>query len=90
MSYCGELTFAGVADWRLPSIYELETLVDDRVEVGACIDVTFFPNAAAASYWTSTPAPADGRYGWAVGFGEADSLCWRLNGHKRARCVRTP
>ena len=41
-------------DWRLPTFDELKTLIDYYGDVDALIDVVFFPNTQADTYWTST------------------------------------
>jgi len=59
-SYCAGLgaTLAGTG-WRLPTIKELQTLVDVSVATGPSIDPTFFPNGGPGSFWSSTPSTAD-------------------------------
>lgn len=59
---------AAGAGWRLPSMQELASLVDDsRVE--PAIDVTLFPGTPAQSFWASTPSPEHAAYRWSVHFG---------------------
>ncbi|MCS5592211.1 MAG: DUF1566 domain-containing protein [Gammaproteobacteria bacterium] len=41
-------------DWRIPSVEELKTLVNYYSDADALIDVAFFPNTQANTYWTST------------------------------------
>jgi len=82
---CG--TVNGFTDWRLPTLKELETLVDESLNPP--IDPSYFPGTSTQDYWTSTLAvPAssyytmdfsDGTTGEAVGAGTATNY---------RRCVR--
>lgn len=61
-------TFAGQADWRLPTVHELFGLVD-LTRTGPAIDVEAFPTCARDWYWTGTPhAWSPSACAWAVGF----------------------
>lgn len=82
-AYCGSLG----AGWRLPSVEEMETIVDDTT-FNPAIDASAFPNTPVASYWTLSPLAdhsssasyVDFRYGFSF-YGDV-SLMYR------ARCVR--
>ncbi len=86
VTYCSEFNLNGNA-WRLPSVNELATLVDERT-VSPAIDTSTFPDTAPNHYyWSQTE--------WA---GSDPDLPWGLNyndgysGHGRddllVRCVR--
>gem|GEM_PF-2265499 len=52
---CEYLTLGGHTDWRLPEIYELETLVDYSIaHPGPTIDTSYFPETVPHKYWSST------------------------------------
>lgn len=85
-TYCSELRLANTA-WRLPTMKELQTLVDRR-RWSPAIDLTYFPRTPTAGFWTSSsivmtnPVAA-----WLVDFDEgrtADSV----GGSFHVRCVR--
>jgi hypothetical protein len=68
--YCASLGLNGHT-WRVPSINELATLVDEA-HVGPAINKTMFPNTKYGSYsnnwyWANTTY-GTGSYGWAINF----------------------
>jgi hypothetical protein len=90
MSWADAQTYCGGA-WRLPSMKELQTLVDET-RIGPALDATAFADVSSASgyeYWSSTPvAGLPSAAWWFVEFeaghstyGDAAKLC-------RVRCVR--
>ena len=56
------------AAWRLPSVQELSSLVDDG-RVNPAIDAARFPATPALWFWTATPDANDAAYVWFVNFG---------------------
>jgi hypothetical protein len=63
--------FAGHCDWRLPSIVELQTIVDTTaVDCGAgapCIDPVFGPTINY-NYWTATSFAENTAFAWFADF----------------------
>jgi hypothetical protein len=59
--YCTELTLGGYEDWYLPSLKELETLVDEKRAFPA-LDANVFPGSddvVNGWFWTSTLYPPE-------------------------------
>ena len=57
----------GYTNWRLPTLEELQAIVDE--DQTPKIDSTWFPNTQAARYWTSTTYAPDPGQAWYVTFG---------------------
>jgi Protein of unknown function (DUF1566) len=55
------------AGWRVPSLTELQTIVDDVTEYPA-IDPVVFPDTPHDDFWTSTPDPSGIGAAWYVDF----------------------
>jgi hypothetical protein len=94
---------AGLPDpgtgWRLPTIGELQSLLDRKVASGPRIASWAFPNTpitSTALYWTSTVVLADTGKRWAVSFSSTNSATFNTEAigpftagsELRVRCVR--
>jgi hypothetical protein len=67
-SVCSHLDLGALTtDWRLPTLPELVTLVDDT-RVGPALDPTAFPGEKGGFYWTSSSAPDVTDAYWALNF----------------------
>ena len=84
---CADLTLGDSADWRLPTLTELETLVDDT-RTNPAIDTTAFPDARGDLFWTSTIFSGSAARAWYVRFDAGGGLYERDDVSLRARCVR--
>ena len=63
----------GFTDWRLPTVKELQTLVNYGVAYpGPTIDTTWFPNTQGFYYWSSSPYVGVSSSAWDVGFSHGD------------------
>jgi hypothetical protein len=92
LAYCEALTHAAKSDWRLPSIKELLTIIDESALDAPVVDATSFGDSSASRYWSSTPArwsPSE-RFAFALetGFGLTPDV--KMTEVAAARCVRTP
>jgi hypothetical protein len=96
--YCASLGLNGQT-WRLPSIRELATLVDEA-QVAPSINRTMFPNTQYGSrsnnwYWSSHAARGNAQAAWAInfddgftGFNAGASGAWNYWTAAWTRCVR--
>jgi hypothetical protein len=83
IAYCAGLTLAG-GGWHLPTITELESIVDRRYS--PTIDPTAFPSTPPAGFWSSSVA--SGGNGWYVYFANGNSTYNVTSFAFRVRCVR--
>lgn len=67
LTYCENLMLGNHADWRLPNIKELRSIVDDT-RSGSPLDPAYFPGVQAARYWSSTTLFGHTSSAWFVDF----------------------
>ena len=73
VSQLNSSSFGGYSDWRLPTVKELETIVDISIaEPGPTIHTSFFPNCQSGSYWTSVLDIDDPAMAWSINFMTSD------------------
>jgi len=90
-----DYTFAAAAEycptlgtgWRVPSVKELQTLVD-RGRRSPAIDARFFPNTRDVAFWTSSPLASFAAYAWRVDFWTGYALNDSVDSLLGVRCVR--
>lgn len=87
ISYCEDLSFANFEDWRLPSLEELNTIVDYGKSSPAIKDG--FLNTKSNSYWSSTPYRNDNSLAWIVDFSYGDDNWSYKTNSNAVRCVRS-
>lgn len=85
-SYCTELSLDG-SGWRLPSVKELQSLVNIRA-FSPAIDVEAFPNTPTAPFWTSSPYVRNDNGVWVVHFDTGNTGWGSTLGISPVRCVR--
>ena len=75
------------AGWRLPTVGELHTLVDET-QSNPAIDPGAFPDTPPEWFWTASQANSRITHAWLVHFGEGRAnMALRLN-HRPVRLVR--
>lgn len=79
----------GYANWRLPTRDELQALVDYSVaSPNPTIDATWFPNTAAASYWSTSSYLGSSAKAWSVSFANGSVSNSARSGRLQLRLVR--
>ncbi len=85
-AYCAGLALGGKTGWRVPTLTELLTLIDERA--GApMIDRAAFPGTPGEQFWTSTNFSGGRLEGWYVFFSRGDALYDLVTSRYRVRCV---
>jgi len=93
--YCENLTLGGFSDWRLPTVFELQTIVDESVDAPSIDTVAFDGGGVNQNgvYWTTTKTPQMPSQMFVVDFGInfAGGSLWyagTAGDLNRVRCVR--
>jgi hypothetical protein len=89
LAYCPTLTLAGHSDWRLPSVIELSSIVDQGQSYPS-INSTYFPSTPSDYFWTASASPLAGSpsYAWLVDFGHGYARAIGVSLMSLVRCVR--
>lgn len=88
-SYCENLELGNKEDWRLPTLKELEKIVDNS-QKEIKIDKTYFQNTENKHYWTSTPHNTLENAHWYIHFEMGyQGYAFDFNPGYGVRCVRT-
>ena len=89
VSYCSSLSLEGEG-WRLPSIEELETLVDNgRNYPYPSTTEDIFQHILSSGYWSATTLAYDSQGAWSVYFGDGYTTNAYTKSHSQyVRCVR--
>lgn len=87
-SYCDGLVLAGKSDWRWPTSFELESLVNYASPTSCAVMPAVFGTYPCGTYWAATPFQGGSSYAWNVDFGYGDSYGSYITNKYRVRCVR--
>ncbi len=83
------INFGGYADWRLPTIKELSTLVNINVPSSSpYINIIYFPNTVSSCYWSSTASAFYQDYAWFVHFDYGKVATYYKSYNRYVRAVR--
>jgi hypothetical protein len=85
-TYCAGLNLGGTG-WRLPTVKELQTIVDDS-RTNPPIDATAFPSTPAGTFWSSSPLAGSSSGAWDVRFDSGRTEAPSVSLTLCVRCVR--
>jgi hypothetical protein len=84
---CDDLVFAGKSDWRMPTLKELQSIVNTK-EYDPAINKTFFVNTTDDPYWTETSPAEYLASKFTVLFSDGSVYYKDSNNFAATRCVR--
>jgi hypothetical protein len=87
-TYCADLgaSLGGTA-WRVPTMKELQTIVDDS-RANPSIDPMSFPSAPVEFFWSSSPVAGFLGGAWVVDFKFGSTVNYEVSLSIDVRCVR--
>jgi hypothetical protein len=90
LDYCSGLTLDSKRDWRLPSIVELQSIVDYGEATSPIINSTAFPDTDSV-YWSATTLESNSASAWYLNFGNGGifSIVTVKTDDNFVRCVRS-
>jgi hypothetical protein len=89
MTWGGAKTTCARASLRLPSMKELQTIVDHTIPAfEVTIDTAIFPKTPADYFWTSSPFAGSPDKAWVVSFSSGATFAIPTDDAWRVRCVR--
>ena len=85
--YCSNLTLGGEENWRLPSIYELVTLVDNSKNTDPYL-LKGITNSVSDHYWSASSYENDPEYAFGVYFYTGNEGVYPKSATNYVRCVK--
>lgn len=86
-THCQTSSLGGMTGWRLPTIKELQSLVDIRA-LDPAIDTVAFPSTPSIAFWSSSLNANNISYAWVVNFYFGATNTDNLTANNQVRCVR--
>ncbi len=87
-AYCQELSLGAQQGFRVPSLVELLTLIDEHVALGPMIDASAFPNTPSEAFWSCSDFGGTAGLAWQLYFDHGNALYGLPSAPFRVRCVR--
>jgi len=84
--YCSKLKVKQYQDFRLPTLNELQTIIDYKNYKPAVL--TGFLNAANETYWSTTPFADDSSEVWTINFKKGERSVKGKHYSRNLRCVQ--
>ncbi len=88
LQYCDDLKHADMTDWRLPSLKEIQTVVETTANPAPLIDASLFEETPVDTYWTSTVSHLDAKNAAGLDFDTGAAKGPLKSATNRVRCVR--
>lgn len=88
LSYCNALTLDSLAGWRLPTVKELQTLINVGAGLNPAGIPPVFPSGNAVEMWTSSPNPATPSSSYTVNMQNGGGGSQPTSTQLQVRCVR--
>jgi len=84
--YCAKLVIAEYSDFRIPTLQELQSIIDYNNYKPAIINgFNYAPNE---TYWSSTPSAKDNAFLWNINFTKGHSSTSAKYYDRHIRCVQ--
>ena len=84
--YCAKLVIAEYKDFRIPTLFELQSIIDYKNYKPAIL--TGFNYAPNETFWSTTPFANDKEYVWTINFKKGDRNIKAMHYDRHIRCVQ--
>jgi Protein of unknown function (DUF1566) len=87
-AHCNTKTVGDRQGWRLPTLQELDSLVEPAVRFGPTLPANPFTNVRSSIYWSATAAASNAALAWFVNFDNAQVANGSKTDQHFVWCVR--